>query len=306
MITLCMWARWTRGHMAAIERKTKRYPTDPTDEECERIAPLVPRPARRARKPEIEAKTKVVAPNGVTSMLKSLRWQQSHCNLVLMRNHRLVFCPIPKVACSNWKITLRHTIGYTGYDENIAHDRTANGLTYLHTIPKPQRALWLLRPDVTRAVFVRNPWTRLLSAYRSKIEGRSIGNLPNRTRNYFQRCIIEQMGGGPVSFEEFVTFLEQTPLSQMNEHWMPQYLIAGLDEIKYNFIGKMETLEEDAILLVRRCGLASFYTGNIATVPKTASSENLVLATYYSSQLIDRVGRIYIGDIQRLGYTSPW
>ena len=40
--------------MAAIERKTKRYPTDLTDEEWERIAPLLPKPAKRGRKPEVD------------------------------------------------------------------------------------------------------------------------------------------------------------------------------------------------------------------------------------------------------------
>jgi len=36
--------------MASIERKTKRYPTDLTDEEWSCIAPLLPGPVRRGRK----------------------------------------------------------------------------------------------------------------------------------------------------------------------------------------------------------------------------------------------------------------
>jgi len=40
--------------MAAIERKTKRYPTDLTDEEWTRIAPLLPKPPRRGRKAKVE------------------------------------------------------------------------------------------------------------------------------------------------------------------------------------------------------------------------------------------------------------
>ena len=39
--------------MAAIERKTKRYPSDLTDEEWDRIAPLLPKPSRRGRKPSV-------------------------------------------------------------------------------------------------------------------------------------------------------------------------------------------------------------------------------------------------------------
>jgi transposase len=40
--------------MAAIERKTKRYPTDLTDEEWQRIAPLLPKPAERGRKRDVD------------------------------------------------------------------------------------------------------------------------------------------------------------------------------------------------------------------------------------------------------------
>jgi len=40
--------------MAAIEQKTKRYPTDLTDEEWARIAPLLPKPAKRGRKPGVD------------------------------------------------------------------------------------------------------------------------------------------------------------------------------------------------------------------------------------------------------------
>lgn len=40
--------------MADIAKKTKRYPSDLTDEEWTRIAPLLPRPARRGRKPAVD------------------------------------------------------------------------------------------------------------------------------------------------------------------------------------------------------------------------------------------------------------
>src|SRR5246127_728658 len=49
-----MWTAKTRGRIAAIEKKTKRYPTDLTDAEWERIRPLLPRPAKRGRKPSVD------------------------------------------------------------------------------------------------------------------------------------------------------------------------------------------------------------------------------------------------------------
>src|SRR5579859_1753916 len=49
-----MWTRESRGRMARIAGKTKRYPSDLTDEEWERIEPLLPQVARRGRKPRVD------------------------------------------------------------------------------------------------------------------------------------------------------------------------------------------------------------------------------------------------------------
>src|ERR1700680_2157890 len=49
-----MWTRANRGRMADIEKKTKRYPTDLTDEEWDRITPFLPKPAKRGRKPNVD------------------------------------------------------------------------------------------------------------------------------------------------------------------------------------------------------------------------------------------------------------
>jgi transposase len=40
--------------MADIAKKTKRYPSDLTDQEWERIAPLLPEPAKKGRQPEVD------------------------------------------------------------------------------------------------------------------------------------------------------------------------------------------------------------------------------------------------------------
>jgi putative transposase len=49
-----MWTKQTRGRMAKIERRTKRYPSDLTDPEWGRVAPLLPKVARRGRKPSVD------------------------------------------------------------------------------------------------------------------------------------------------------------------------------------------------------------------------------------------------------------
>jgi len=45
-----MWTEQTRGRMARIAQKTKRYPSDLTDEEWARIEPLMPKASRQGRR----------------------------------------------------------------------------------------------------------------------------------------------------------------------------------------------------------------------------------------------------------------
>src|SRR5208283_562238 len=49
-----MWTEQSRGRMAKIAKKTKRYPSDLTDEEWDQIAPLMPKPGRRGRRREVD------------------------------------------------------------------------------------------------------------------------------------------------------------------------------------------------------------------------------------------------------------
>jgi transposase len=47
-----MWTKQHRAHQAAFERR--RYPTDLTDAEWAQVEPLLPRPAKRGRKPGVD------------------------------------------------------------------------------------------------------------------------------------------------------------------------------------------------------------------------------------------------------------
>jgi len=49
-----MWTERSRGPMAEIARKTKRYPSDLTDEEWAQIAPLMPKPGHRSRPRQVD------------------------------------------------------------------------------------------------------------------------------------------------------------------------------------------------------------------------------------------------------------
>ena len=63
-----MWTQATRGRMARIEKKTKRYPSDLTDEEWSSIEGLLPQPAKRGRKRTTDLREVV---NAIRYMVRS-------------------------------------------------------------------------------------------------------------------------------------------------------------------------------------------------------------------------------------------
>src|SRR5213595_1306213 len=69
-----MWTEQSRGRMAKIAEKTKRYPSDLTDEEWAGIAPLMPRPGRRGRPWEVELR-EVIGPAAPRRLCRLVRDQ---------------------------------------------------------------------------------------------------------------------------------------------------------------------------------------------------------------------------------------
>jgi putative transposase len=79
-----MWNTATRGRMVAIEKKTKRYPSDLTDEEWGALDGLLPQPATRGRKRTTDLREVV---NALCYMVRS-------CPLSAVANRVLVVSPL--------------------------------------------------------------------------------------------------------------------------------------------------------------------------------------------------------------------
>ncbi len=89
--------------MAAIAQKTKRYPSDLTDEEWDRIAPMMPAPGRTGRPREVAFREVINAIRylvrsgcgwrmlpihfglGKRSILGSVNWHAPSCSRVTVR-----------------------------------------------------------------------------------------------------------------------------------------------------------------------------------------------------------------------------
>lgn len=230
-------------------------------------------------------------------------------NMIYVKDKNFVFTFIPKAACTNWKCILRSLAGYQDYlNVSLAHDRVKSGLTYLNTVNDADAIL--NDHKVAKYCFVRDPYSRVLSAYLNKIEPYVTGERDKNQGNVFFYEVYESIKSYVEEDDElikvdFYSFLKWLSYSNSyfvnNEHWFPQNRILHLDKIKYDFIGRMESIEQDSgVLLGLMQSHVEFPKKTIAGHSTNAGDK---FSKYYCTKSIALVNKIYKDDFNLLNYT---
>jgi hypothetical protein len=167
--------------------------------------------------------------------------------------YRYVCVAIPKVACTTTKTVLR-TLERLPPSDHI-HDE---GPT-LSDFTVDDNVEMFRSPDWLRFTFVRNPYARLYSAYKSKI-----GNTWEQEYDWLRALIREAFdypvrGGvraGMVTFDDFVRFVtgSDDPRVATDGHLAPQTAILEQDCIPYDVVGRFESFQSDFAAILSRLG----------------------------------------------------
>ncbi|KAJ3595815.1 hypothetical protein NHX12_002229 [Muraenolepis orangiensis] len=173
---------------------------------------------------------------------------------------RLLYCEVPKAGCSNWKRVLMVLGGDAASPADIPHDAAhyANRLRRLDSYNRTGIAERL--QAYTKVLFVREPFERLVSAFRDKFESPNSYYHPVFGRPIISRYRVNASRsalrtGAGVSFREFVLYLLDVhrPVG-MDIHWEPVSQLCHPCLLRYNFLGKFENMEEEANFLLRSVG----------------------------------------------------
>lgn len=157
---------------------------------------------------------------------------------------RFVFCPIPKVICTNLKKGLLRRVGVAeAHGHHSFNQCPVHG--DVHTCAQQELGTehreCLDDTRYFRFAFVRNPWARLVSAYLDKIgraEQPPMGNALDVILAMQQRHGQPQDLVRRISFRQFVDSTLLMSDAELDEHWRPQ--ASFLTGRRFDFVGRFE------------------------------------------------------------------
>ena len=170
---------------------------------------------------------------------------------VVLEEYKLVFFSSAKVGCTTFKMLFRRMMGLPDwnveeYENMLPWNPETNGLKYLYDFDRERATEIMTNPDWTRAIFVRDPKERFLSAYLDKV----IHN-PNYLR---KKCCFYKGDCVDQAWESLQGFLEVARFCD-DSHWRPQSRrIDARFWPLINFVGHMESIAEDTERLLMQIG----------------------------------------------------
>lgn len=205
--------------------------------------------------------------------------------LYLFPEYRFGYIQIPKVASRSIRSAVTAFISGQASEEAIDKRIVENFESHYARHMKHAEIAQLAKDNFIFA-FVRNPYERLYSCYKNKIEDvRSCGG-----RNIFEKHGI----GLDISFENFVRKVSRLSDRESDRHFRSQAWFLTLQgRLLPSFVGKLENLTEDWHILEERFGIAPPPQINV-------SSEKPLPAM--TSEIKGLIFRRYLDDFKLFGY----
>jgi len=180
-------------------------------------------------------------------------------NILYIDEYKLLYCVIPKVGCTNWKKVLLYLSGKL--KQSVAEEIEAGhwwkipGSFANDPVNLEHMNFWSLNRTErlkrlkthTKFMVTREPFERILSAYRNKLEHYrqdTFGEIAYKIHKIFGHKDVKE----GATFGEFLNHLVDHNANTIpkNEHWETYWSLCYPCDIDYDYILKLDTIEEDS------------------------------------------------------------
>ena len=243
-----------------------------------------------------------------SDIVHTLPLHQNLFNFVVSEKYKFIICYVPKTGASQWKRALINILA----NRTILADPDTISLFDLDLFaflaeyaPRERQAML---KTYTTIFYVREPFERLLSAFRDKFEtyttslyskmGREIIGKVRKSSENLNSNELPSFG----EFTEYLSTLPDTP--QWDVHWRPSHQVCYPCAIDYDYVGRFETVKEDADHILQQLKL-----DKMVEFPSFSGSQTSKKLTKYYSQLprdrIEKIIEIYRTDFEMFNYDFP-
>ncbi len=216
--------------------------------------------------------------------------------IAVSEKHKFVYNRIPKSANSTVMRTLIQ------YENEAFASNYSSADAKKNFYVKPSRLKFANARKARNSFFsftvVRNPYTRLASAYLDKI-------VRNEEQALAVRKRMKLADDQPIPFTMFLDYLEQGGLKD-DPHWALQchLLPRGLEEL--DFIGHVETLDQDMHWIIKRI-YSDVDQGEVNSWnPHGTSASEKLGHLFENDALIQRARQLYQEDFNAFGYSDAF
>jgi len=239
--------------------------------------------------------------------VKVLRGGVFFKTFLILKDKKILYTVVPKAANSTIK---KHLWAEGGIDLSVneafnkVHDYRQTAFS-VESLSDQELNKALFAQDWFRFSFVRNPYTRIVSAYTDKIL-----NLGEKTNGiFFKKQLFT--ADEKITFELFIKRICAQNKHAMDWHWMPQSQLLMMSMIQYDFIGKIEELHDGLEKVYELCNLNKNTTLDFGDVQinKTTKNKTEILKKIsedqlpiFSSKLADLVYERYQEDFENFDY----
>jgi len=216
---------------------------------------------------------------------------------LVLDDRKMVLIVLSKVACTSIKVAIGKSYGIGRNFESGLDIHTQSGWHKEYGGNHPSYG------DNFYAVFVRDPFSRLVSCYKDRIL--YSGEREGHQDYYFNNYPVELPAN--ISFEEFVERVVEIPAYLADRHFKSQsYSIYRRSKKNHpDFIGKFETIQDDWSVLARKFGFRETLGQLNPSKPRNAVVES-DYRKYYNAKTLALVHDKYSDDVELLGYKDAY